>query len=135
MKKTTSILLGLCVLGAAGFLGITALSSKPTDSKDVDKEKQKSLTVEVIHKDGTKATYEYVTDQSYLGDLLLEEGLIAGEEGPYGLFVKEVDDEKSNFEQDGSWCQLLTDGKPADQGVDETLIEDGSVYTWTYTKE
>ena len=68
-----------------------------------------------------------------LGDALQQEGLIAGEEGQYGLFVTEVDGEKADFDQNGSWWMLEENGQQAAKGADKLPVEDGATYSWIYS--
>jgi len=93
----------------------------------------KQIAVEVIHKDGTQAEFTYATDKEFLGELLAEEGLISGDEGPYGLFVHTVDGETADYTVDSGWWQLSQDGEAVTVGADALPIADGSTYTWTYT--
>ena len=93
----------------------------------------KQITVEVCHKDETCNTFTYETDAEYLGEFLLEEGLISGTEGAYGLFVDTVDGESADYSVDGGWWQLLCNGESSATGADAVVLEDGSLYTWLYT--
>lgn len=130
MNNKGKAALGIAAGAAAAGLAYTAYASRPKADTG-----SKKITVEVIHQDGTNKNFEYTTDKEFLGDLLSEEGLIQGDEGAYGLFVTEVDGEKSQFDQDGSWWQLSQNGTPAQSGADSLAIEDGAHYTWTYTAE
>lgn len=126
-SKTKKILLGVCVLAVAGLL-IWAVAGQQTKT---DKS-EKNIRVEVVHKDGETASFEYSTEQPFLGPLLLEEDLIEGDSGSYGLFVTEVDGEKADFEKDGGWWKLSVNGQDSETGADSVPVEDGAVYTWTY---
>ena len=94
---------------------------------------EKTICVEVVHKDGSEKSIFYQTDHEYLGALLLEEGLISGTEGQFGLFVDTVDGETADYSVDGGWWQLLCEGEPAQTGVDSVVITDGAGYAWVYT--
>lgn len=96
---------------------------------------QKTIEVQVIHKDGVQKDFTVRTDASNLAEALTEDHLISGEEGPYGLFVDTVDGETSDFDKDGSWWQLSVNGREAPKGVSETPVENDAVYTWTYVSE
>ena len=96
-------------------------------------EGEKTVTVEVVHGDGTEKTFQYQTDEEYLGPLLEAEGLISGTESQYGLFVDTVDGETASYETNGSWWKLSCDGEDAQTGADGVVLTDGGVYTWTYT--
>ena len=93
----------------------------------------KSIIVTVTHKNGSEKEFTYQTDKEYLGELLVEEGLISGSDGPYGVFVDTVDGETAIFEEDGGWWQLFCNGASAQAGADAVVIEDGGSYHWAYT--
>jgi hypothetical protein len=93
----------------------------------------KAYTVTVTHKDGSVKNFSYTSDEDYLGDALLEEGLIEGSEDAYGLFVTKVDGEEADYNTDGSWWMLLVDDEMSQTGVSETPLEDGESYGWVYT--
>lgn len=95
----------------------------------------KTFTVEVTHGDGTKKTFTYQSDEDYVGTVLLDAGLISGDQGQYGLYIKVVDGERAVYEEDGAYWGFFINGEYAATGVDMTPIEDGAVYQLTYTKE
>ena len=47
----------------------------------------KSFTMEVVDKDGGKVTFTVKTDADTVGKALLDQGVIAGEDSSYGLYV------------------------------------------------
>lgn len=94
---------------------------------------EKTICVEVIHKDGSEKSFFYQTDCEYLGEVLLEAGLISGTEGQFGIFVDTVDGETADYSVDGGWWQLLCEGEPAQTGADSVPVTDGGSYAWVYT--
>ena len=96
-------------------------------------EGSKSISVTVVHKDGSEKRFSCQTDAAYLDEALVAEGLIRGEEGPYGLYVTEVDGETADYAVDGGWWRLTKDGAEWTYGASETAIADGDSYEWTYT--
>ena len=54
----------------------------------------KTITVTVVHGDGSSKEFTYKTDEEYLGSVLMAEGLVVGEMGPYGLMISAVDGEE-----------------------------------------
>ena len=93
----------------------------------------KAYTVTVIHKDGSVKDFSYRTDEEYLAGALLEEGLISGEDGPYGLTVITVDGEAAVWDTDNAYWSILVNGEYATTGISEIPVYDGSVYTLEYT--
>ncbi|MBQ8341040.1 MAG: DUF4430 domain-containing protein [Clostridia bacterium] len=67
------------------------------------------------------------TDKETLGDALLEHQLIAGEEGPYGLYIKTVNGMTIGEDEHAYWA-LYKDGAYSMTGVDTTVIADGEHY-------
>ena len=74
------------------------------------------------------------TDKKILGDALLEHDLIAGEEGPYGLYVKKVNGITADYDKTQTYWALKKNGKDVMTGVDMTEITDGEHYEFVYTK-
>ena len=94
---------------------------------------EKTFTVTVVHGDGTSKDFTYTSEEEYVGVVLEAEGLLVGEEGPYGLYIHEVDGERAVYEEDGAYWGFYIDGEYAMTGVDKTPITDGAVYTLEYT--
>ena len=87
----------------------------------------KSFTLAVTHADGSVKNFDLSSDKEMLGDALAAEGLIEGEEGQYGLFVKTVDGYTVDESNQEWWC-LTVDGETAMTGIDSTPIEEGKKY-------
>lgn len=129
MKNTTKTLLAagalLCVVAA--FAALYAVTRPETAAGE------KKITVEVIHSDGTTAEFTYQTDAEYLGALLLEKGLIEGEEGAYGLYIKVVDGEQADYDLEGAYWAFYQGEEYAAQGIDQTPIYDEDTFKLVYT--
>lgn len=129
MKKSKKSLIAVAVLVvlAAVMVGVYMLA-RPEASAG-----SKHISVTVVHKDGSEKSFSYQTDAEYLAEVLLNEGLISGDEGAYGLYVTTVDGEEANYDVDQSWWCLTKDGNEWMYGVSDTAIADGDKYEWTYT--
>lgn len=130
MKKTwiwiTAAVLALALLAG----GMVALYLKFRPQAE---EGQKHFTVTVVHKDGTEKEFTYDTNEEYLGTVLQAEGLIEGEEGPYGLMISTVDGELADWNVDQGYWALYIGEEYAVTGIDTTPIQDGAVYSLEYT--
>lgn len=94
-----------------------------------------NTTVEVeVEADTTAITFTVNTDKEILGDALAEHNLIAGEEGEYGLYVKEVNGIKADYDTDKAYWAFYKDGEYMSTGIDQTKISDGEHYELVYTK-
>ena len=93
----------------------------------------KDITVIVVHGDGSEKTFAYTTDAEYLGEVIVAEGLVNGEEGPYGLYFDTVDGETASWEADQSYWGLFIGEEYATTGADGIVLTDGGVYRLVYT--
>ena len=72
--------------------------------------------------DGKITAFKVKTDKETVGEALIDAGLIAGEQGDYGLYVKTVNGKTLDYEKDGKYWAFYENGNYASKGVDETLI-------------
>ena len=93
----------------------------------------KTVVVEVKAEEKI-VTFTVNTDKETLGDALLEHGLISGENGPYGLYVKVVNGITADYDINQSYWSLTKAGGYMQTGVDSTVISSGEHYELTYTK-
>lgn len=94
-------------------------------------EKTFSITASAEEK---SVVFTISTDCEMLGDALVENGLISGHEGAYGLYVDTVNGIDANYEKDGSYWALTKDGEYMMTGVDSTEVLSGDSFEFTYTK-
>lgn len=127
MKKQVWIPLVALVAVAALMLGVFFLT------REKAQEGSKEITVTVVHKDGSEKEFTCHTDEEYLGPVLLNEGLVEGEAGPYGLYIKVVDNEQAIYEQDGAYWALYVGEEAAVAGADSIVIHDGDTFKLVYT--
>ena len=93
----------------------------------------KTVVVEVKAED-QKVTFTIKTDKDTVGAALLEHGLIAGEEGSYGLYIKQVNGITADYDVDQTYWSFYINGEYAMTGVDTTEITEGATYRLEYTK-
>lgn len=92
-------------------------------------------TVEVeVKVEEQSVTFTIHTDKEMLGDALLEHGLLEGEDGPYGLYVKKVNGMLADYDVNQRYWSLCKDGEYMMTGVDATPIADGEHYEIVYAK-
>lgn len=90
----------------------------------------KIFTVEVQGKDGRLISMEVETDKTILSTVLLERGIIAGEQTEYGLYVTTVNGETAKYDEDGAYWAFYINGEISMAGVDAITIEAGTIYTF-----
>lgn len=89
---------------------------------------EKQFTFKVTDPEGTVSVFEINTDKATVGEALLELGLIKGEDGPYGLYVKTVNGVTVDYDKDGKYWAFYINGEYATTGADSTAIEADTVY-------
>lgn len=124
MKKLFAVILTLVL--ALSLFACTAKEPVQTDGQ------MKKFTVTVVHADGTSKDFSYETEEEFVGPVLIEAGLIEGEEGPYGLMISQVDGEKIEDSNKAYWA-IFEGEEYAMQGIDTTPVVDGQVYKLVYT--
>ena len=92
----------------------------------------KAFTLEIVHADGQTKTLEITASEEFLGEYLINEGIIEGAEGPYGMYIAKVEGEKAVYEEDNAYWAFYVDGEYASLGVDQTPIENGKIYKLQY---
>jgi hypothetical protein len=93
----------------------------------------KTAVVEVKALD-KQVAFTLKTDKITVGEALLEHGLIEGEQGQYGMYIKKVNGMTADYDVDQSYWAFYIDGEYAMSGVDNTEIAEGAVYQLEYTK-
>ena len=96
-------------------------------------EGSKTVTVKVVAEEQT-LTFTLHTDKETLGEALLEHELIAGDQGPYGLYIKSVNGVIADYDTDQTHWSLTKGGEMMMVGVDGAVIADGEQYELTKTK-
>ncbi len=87
----------------------------------------KNLTIQVTHSDASVNTFTIGTAAEFLGDALLAEELIQGEEGQFGMYVRTVDGETAEEARQQYWVYTKK-GEQVNYGVDMCPITDGEQY-------
>ena len=116
-------------------------SADPASPSQVDHEGnvlgegETQFTFDVVDQEGNETQFEIHTDKETVGEALLELGLIAGEEGDYGLYVKTVNGITADYDEDGAYWAFYIDGEYAATGVDATPVKEGGTYSFKVEKQ
>ena len=113
----------------------TSAETPEETAAETPEDKRITITLEVVGPDGTSKEFVIKTDpENNLRKALEAESLIAGDEGPYGLYIKVVDGITADYDVDRSWWGLYKDGEMLMTGVDTTPIADGDHFELVYSK-
>ena len=94
---------------------------------------EKTITFEVTAQEKT-VTFTVKTNKEFLGDALMDCGLIFGEKGQFGLYVDSVNGIVADYKADHSYWAFTQDGKYLNKGVDLIKIRGGEKFEATYTR-
>jgi len=97
-------------------------------------EGEKELCVEVVDADGSKTSFAVHTNDATVGKALMNVGLIDGEQGPYGLYVKTVNGITYDYDKDNMYWAFYIDGEYATKGVDDTETDEKCIYSFRAEK-
>ena len=136
IKQTVAILLALVFMAA-----LVSCNKNETDvwesatytEDQTFGEGAKTVIVEVKAQERS-VTFTIKTDKDTVGAALMEHGLIDGEEGPYGLYVKAVNGMKADYDTDKHYWALYVNGEISMTGVDTTEITEGAIYQMIYSR-
>lgn len=141
MKKTLKALLSVAMILT---LLLTLTACKKAENKDLWSsalyledaelgEGAKTVVVEVKVEEKS-VTFTVHTDKDTVGAALIEHGLIAGDEGQFGLYVKYVNGMLADYDIDQTYWSFYINGEYAMTGVDMTPIAENETYQLVYTK-
>lgn len=128
-SRVREYIIAACVLLIAlGVLFVFrgGIFSKNNTNKDGG---QFHVQVNVMNeKEDYEKTYSFDTNETILGDLLVNNDIIQYEDSDYGRFVTGVDGMKAEDSKE-QWWSVLVNGESAATGIDGIRIQDGDVYT------
>ena len=138
VKKMLSLLLCVVLIAAMALMA-TGCSGEPTPSEQPNTQAAAATEVgegetvfyfSVVDAEGKQTDFMIRTNEKTVGAALVAAGLIQGEEGPYGLYVKTVLGATLDYEKDGKFWAFYENGESALKGVDQTNITPGASYAF-----
>ena len=132
-KKMLSFILGLCLVAAMTIMASGCNGKKEsliftdTEGKTLGTGAVK-FTFVAVDAANNEVKFEVNTDKSTVGEALLEQGLIVGEESQYGLYVKTVNGLTLDFDKHKMYWAFYVNGNYATAGVSESKIETGATF-------
>ncbi len=138
LKGIISLLLAFAMSLALVACGTTSNTKVDSNQQVADNqeiiENLVEFTFEVVDANGETTIFIVKTDKKTVGEALLDEGLIAGEESEYGLYVKQVNGITADYDVDQTYWAFYINGEYAATGVDSTNVEAGSTYSFKVEK-
>lgn len=97
-------------------------------------EGSKKFDLIIMDIDGNETLLTISTDKETVGAALQEHGIISGEAGEFGLYIKTVNGITADYDVDQTYWAFYIEGEYATSGVDTTKIENGITYSLEVTK-
>ena len=133
MKKQTKIILA----ATAAVLLIAAMLVAYITLRPQPEVGTKTVTLEVVDKEGKTTTYSLTTDAEYLIDVMKDaqkQGFsFEGEEGQYGFSPHTINGLKADYNTDNAYWAFYINGEYCNLGVSEQPVADGDVFTIRYS--
>lgn len=126
-------LLLVTVLLAAMVFTMVSCNNDGSDTSTAEGEKV-SFSFEVVFADGKTETYDIESTKKTVGEALLEKGMISGEDGQFGLYVKTVCGETHDYDTDATYWSFYVNDEISMTGVDATDIVEGTKYSFKAEK-
>ena len=134
MKKQIKIALALllcltslfCLVACFDKVDATGVWENATYRSDKEFGKgSKTVQVEVIVEEQS-VTFTVRTDKDMLGEALMEHGLVDGEQGAYGLYVKVVNGMTADYDVNQHYWSFSKNGVGLMTGIDMEPVEEGA---------
>ena len=126
------------LLGIAGVIALIAiLAVMYVMFRPIPAEGSKSITIEVVGKDGRSEEYTLRTDAEYLRQAMEDaDGLtFSGTESEYGMMVETVNGTTADYNVDKSYWSFYVNGEYCNYGIDTQPVMDGDQFSIVYTAE
>ncbi len=88
----------------------------------------KHFGLRVVDASGEESCFIIGTDETTVGEALQKLGLIEGEEGDYGLYIKSVNGITADYDKDGTYWAFYINGEYATTSADLTEITENTEY-------
>ena len=122
MKKICCILCCLCLAAVL----LTACGGGQA------KGETKTVTLCVIHKDGSEKEVDVETGAKTLENVLKESGIVEGRTRSFGYYIETADGERVD-EDNEEWWKLAVDGEALPTAASYTEVSDGDRYELIFT--
>lgn len=118
------------MVGCANKKDIETTTTVDVSVNSKDDGYEKSFIFEVVDKDGNKKQTTIHTNGQYVGKVLQELERIKGEQGEFGIYIKEVDGIVADYDADGTYWAFYINDELSMTGADQVEIVDGAVYSF-----
>ena len=132
------VLLALLVANAQFAVSCSDKTNTPSENvisetKDVG-EGDRHFTLSVVDADGNTALFNVSTNAETVGKALIDLGIVKGDDGQYGLYIKEVNGIIADYDKDKTYWAFYEGDEYAMNGIESTEITEGASYKLAISK-
>lgn len=124
------VAMALVIAGCGGKDSKGASDAGSRSEGGVMGEGETSFDFAVVDLENKETKFEIHTGKETVGEALQELGIIEGEEGEFGLYVKTVNGVTLDYDTDGKYWAFYINGEYATSGVELTSIAEGESYSF-----
>ncbi len=133
LTQNLSLLLCFLLIAAASLLGACTPPYNPTSAEIIAEktvgEGGMTVTVAIIDGENKATRFTVKTDKEKLGEALLENGIVEGVEGSYGLYITSAN---GILAEGTAWFAVYVGEEMASTGVDGVTLTAGGSYALVY---
>ncbi len=126
--------MSLCTVGCNNKADVTETPDTDTGAVTELGTGALQFNFNVVDGEGNVTKYVINTDKTVVGEALIDNGLIEGDEGDFGLYVKKVNGITADYDIDGTYWAFYENGAYAAKGVDQTTVVAGTTYEFRVEK-
>lgn len=125
MKNKKTLLIALALAAVIALLLGVYFATRPQGVEGA-----KTVTVTVVHQNGSEKSFTCHTDAEFLDTVLLDEKIVVGQIGEFGLYFQTADGETAEGE---GWWKICVGEEAASTGASQIPVTDGTTYKLVYT--
>ena len=124
-NKKALILCAIILVVLLACAALLYLSTRPETQSG-----SKSVTFQIVYKDGSSESFDLKTDAEFLAGALVEAGLVEYSED--GMYIT-INGVTADWSDDQSWWNICKNGEALMVGMNDQPIADGEHYEAVYT--
>ena len=141
-KRILSLVLCIVLIAAMALFTIGCSDNKDDGEENLNSqievkelgEGDTEFDFVVKDKDGNKTKFIIKTDEETVGGALVKLGLIEGDVGEFGIYVKKVNGIVADYDKDKTYWAFYVDGEYSMVGAESVKIEEGRIYSFEVSK-
>ena len=127
MKNKKMLMAAIALVAVVALFLTVYFVTRPTGTEGT-----KTISLTVVHGDGTSRDFTIQTQEAFLAHALIAEKIITDEGIETGMY-NTVDGETANWDPDQAYWGFYVNGEYATEGMNTTPITDGASYKLEYT--